>query len=57
MCLPPLYNVLGTVPKNKAEYGHHLKVMPDNEIHVQVGKPHLRALGVVQHMAEREEKE
>ena len=44
------------VPKNQAEYGHHLVVMPNNEVRGQVGKVHPGTPGVGQHMAEREQK-
>ena len=47
----PLYET-----KNQAECGHHLVAMPKNEVHGQVGKLQTGALGVGQHVYEREEK-
>ena len=44
------------MPKNQAEYGHHLVVMPKNEVHGKVGQlqPWVPCEG--KHMAEREQK-
>ena len=42
------------VPKNKSEYGHHLFVMPKNEVHGRVGQINPGSPGVGQHMAEHE---
>ena len=52
----PPAGYLPYVLKNQAEYGHHLVVMPNNELHGQVGQlqPEVPDLG--QHMTEREEK-
>ena len=44
------------VPKKKAEYVHHLVVMPKNELHGQVGQLQPGAPGVGEHMAKREQK-
>ena len=44
------------VPKKKAEYGHHLVVMPKNEAHGQVLQLQPGTPGVGKHMAEREQK-
>ena len=44
------------VPKNLAEYGHHVVVMPKNEVHGQVGQLQPGTPGVGQHMAECEQK-
>ena len=44
------------VPRNQAEYGHHLVVMPNNKVHGQVGRIQPGAPGVWQHTAEREQK-
>ena len=52
----PPTGYLPYVPKNQAEYGHHLVVIPYNEVHGQVGQLHPRKPGVGKHMAEREQK-
>ena len=52
----PLAGYLPYVPKNQAEYGHHLVVMPKNEVHGQLGNLHPGKPCVGQHMAEREQK-
>ena len=44
------------VPRNQAEYSHHLVVMPNNEVRGQVGQLHPGAPRVGQHMAERKQK-
>ena len=44
------------VPKNQAEYGHHLVFMPKNVVNDQVGQLQPGTPGVGQHMAEREQK-
>ena len=44
------------VLKNKADYGHHLVVMPNDEVHGQVGQLQPGTPGVGKHMAEREQK-
>ena len=44
------------VPKKQAKYGHHLFVIPKNEVHVQVGQLQPGAPGVGQHVVEREQK-
>ena len=43
-------------PKNQADYGHHLVVVPENEVHGQVGQLQTGATGIGKHMAEREKK-
>ena len=42
--------------KNQADCGHHLVVLPKNEVHVQVGQLNPGSPGVGQHMVEREKK-
>ena len=42
--------------KNQADYGHHLVVMPKNELHGQVGQLQPGKPGVGKHMVEREQK-
>ena len=44
------------VPEKKAEYGHHLVVIPKNGAHGQVDQLHPGTPGVGQYTAEREQK-
>ena len=44
------------VPQKRAKYGHHLFVVPKNEVHGQVGQIKPGAPGVGQHMVKREQK-
>ena len=44
------------VPKKQADCGHHLVVMPKNQVHGQVGKLHPGTTGIGQHMEECEQK-
>ena len=41
------------VPKYKSDYGHHLFVMPNNEVHGRVGQIQFGAQGLGKHMSER----
>ena len=52
----PPEGYLPYVPKNQAEYSHHLFVMPKNELHGRVGQLQPGAPGVGQHMAKYEQK-
>ena len=52
----PPAGYLPYVPKNQAEYGHHLVVMSKNEVHGQAGRLHPGTPGLGQHTAEREQK-
>ena len=48
--------VLIHVTQKQVKYGHHLFVMPNNEVHGQVGQLHPGAPGIGQKMAECEQK-